>query len=549
MSPIRTLAWGIWIRNRHAAWTAIGLTVFACMGNLLLPASARFAEGGGPRILIGMLNFNMGTAVFLLVLAVFGYTEFDPQRNTAGFPTRLFVLPVTSLKLVAVPTVLGVAAIELVALLWGELVFGHGDLSMWFLFAAPMYMVFYQTILWTLPGVRSLRLMLLGLPGAVLFMLPIAQLPGHSMRPFMVSIAALAVVSFLTSWGVVARQRSGGESTAWIPALIRELSDRLPRRTRPFASAAHAQFWFEWRRFGLVLPIFIAGLLCVLFFPISWDHRNEAGSTFRILVSVLAMPMVLAWPVGKGFSKPDFWSQELSVPGFIAVRPITSTDLVLIKMKVAALSSAISWLIVFLFVSLWLPLWADPQALVHARALIQNVYGPSLFPQVAIAALALLAAVLLTWRLLVGSLWIGLSGNKTAFIASALPYALFPVIVIVGIVFLVNIPQSYDWAHLDLDPLPAFEIIATLAVAAKIVIWVFSWTDVEPRRVNQYLFFWIGSTICMLALAVFLWEVARPHLPPDAYGIRNLLLLAALLIVPLARIGRAPAALVKNRHR
>jgi hypothetical protein len=116
-------------------------------------------------------------------------------------------------------------------------------------------------------------------------------------------------------------------------------------------------------------------------------------------------------------------------------------------------------------------------------------------------------------------------------------------------VLLVNLRQPIDWALLDLDQLPALEIIATLAVAAKIVIWVFSWTDVEPLRVNQYVFFWIGSTVCMLALAVFLWEVARPHLPPDAYGVRNLLMLTALLIVPLARIGRAPSALVKNRHR
>jgi hypothetical protein len=499
--------------------------------------------------MVGMLNFNMSGAVFLLVLSVFGYTEFDPQRNTAGFPSRLFVLPVTSLKLVAVPTILGVAAIELVALLWGELVFGHGDLSMWFLFAAPMYMVFYQTILWTLPGVRSLRLMLLGLPGVVLIMLPIAQFPGRSIRPFMYTIAALAVVSFLASWGFVARQRSGGEaSVAWIQAVVRHLSDRLPKRTKPFASAAAAQFWFEWRRFGLVLPILIAALLCVAFLPFSGHARAEPSRAFRFLVSVLAMPFVLGWPVGKGFSKPDFWSQDLSMPAFIAVRPIATTDVVLIKMKVAALSSAISWLMVFLFVSLWL-LWGDSQVLAHARSLVQEVYGLSLFPQVAIAGLALMAAVLLTWRLLVGSLWIGLSGNKSVFIATALPYALLPVIVLVGMVLLVNLRQPIDWAHLDLDQLPALEIIATLAVAAKIVIWVFSWTEVESRRVNQYVFFWIGSTVCMLALAVFLWEVARPHLPPDAYGVRNLLMLTALLIVPLARIGRAPSALVKNRHR
>jgi hypothetical protein len=49
-------------------------------------------------------------------------------------------------------------------------------------------------------------------------------------------------------------------------------------------------------------------------------------------------------------------------------------------------------------------------------------------------------------------------------------------------------------------------------------------------------------------LAIFFWEVAKPHLPPESEGVRNLMLLVALIVVPLVRVGYAPSSLAKNRH-
>ena len=81
-------------------------------------------------------------------------------------------------------------------------------------------------------------------------------------------------------------------------------------------------------------------------------------------------------------------------------------------------------------------------------------------------------------------------------------------------------------------------MVLTLGIIAKLSLWVFSWRDVAPERVQQYFIFWTGSTLGLIGLGVSLWRAER-----------LLVVLVAILIVPLARIGFAPSALLKNRHR
>jgi len=179
-------------------------------------------------------------------------------------------------------------------------------------------------------------------------------------------VASCAVIAFLVAWIYIDRQRSGGAAgRGWIRLISEELADRLPRWNRPFRSPAGAQLWFEWRRNGLLLPMFIGGLLAFVIGPLSWYLRNEPGAALRILATTLAMPIILALPVGKAFSKPDLWSSDLSLPSFVAVRPLATSELVIVKMKVAALSAAISWLLVFAFLLIRFPLaesvrWVAP---------------------------------------------------------------------------------------------------------------------------------------------------------------------------------------------
>src|SRR5262245_55522646 len=111
-SAVVALAWDIWLRKRTLIQLLAGIVLFGCLINSLLP-DVRISKPT-----IGLLNFHLMTAVVLLVLAIFSYTEFNPQKGSTGFPHRLFVLPVTTFQLVAVPMILGVAAIEAGILVW-----------------------------------------------------------------------------------------------------------------------------------------------------------------------------------------------------------------------------------------------------------------------------------------------------------------------------------------------------------------------------------------------------------------------------------------------
>jgi hypothetical protein len=271
----------------------------------------------------------------------------------------------------------------------------------------------------------------------------------------------------------------------------------------------------------------------------------------RILIAALVMPMVLAFPVGKAFSKPDLWSNDMSVPSFVAVRPLSAEDLVAVKIKVAATSAAVSWLLVCAFVALWFRLWASLDGLNVIRLLVWSLYERSIYPQYGLVILSLAAAMLLTWRFLVSSLWLGLSGNRALFATTAIPYALAPIF---AFMIAILIPENEDsilsWMHRGFGgALPTLVRIAAIAVVAKLWIAAWTWRDIDRARVQQYLFLWLSGTLVLVAFALLSWAGLRYLLPSDSHQLRSLLVLCALLVVPLARLGLAPGSLARNRHR
>ena len=82
-STVVALAWDIWLRNRTLIRLATGIIVFSCVFNSMLPDVRESRPDAG------LLNFHLAAAAMLLVLSIFSYTEFNPQRGTTGFPHRL----------------------------------------------------------------------------------------------------------------------------------------------------------------------------------------------------------------------------------------------------------------------------------------------------------------------------------------------------------------------------------------------------------------------------------------------------------------------------
>jgi hypothetical protein len=420
----------------------------------------------------------------------------------------------------------------------------------WFAVVLAAYVVFYQTSLWTLAGLRITRIIMLsfgGVSSLAVGLLPFwaKQIPSpwfseRRLIPLMVGMTALA---FLIAWIAVARQRCGGGCRrAWLKMLLHRIVDALPGRRKDFGSPAAAQFWFEWRRTGWLLPICIAFLLAIIA-PASWIFRDDPRFTNYILGRLLVAPILLGFVIGKGFMKCEFWSANLSLPTFVAVKPLSSGEFVIAKMKVAAVSVLITGLLIFGFLALWLSLWADTEHL--KRSLFQFV---TFFPHSwqIILILFVVAFLVLTWRCLVSGMWVGLSGSGLYYVGSLCVQLILPALMLLAAAIwsdaidaqLQTHPAQYKSMVLSL-----LGWILALGILLKVWFAVFSWSKITPRRTRQYLLIWVGVTVACVALAI----LSSP--PFDFYRLTHLFVLGALLLFPLARLGFAPCSLSRNRHR
>ena len=566
-SPTAALTWEIWRKGRQLFWIAGGILLFGWFYNLILPGDTSTVAAVHGRL---TLNCLLMVASFVFVFAAFNYTEFSRQKEWTGFPYRLFALPVTSLRLVAVPICLGVLVAELIYCGWLKLVFTHNDLEKpaWFAALLGSCMVFYQMILWTFARLRMVRMIALGVGGTtcigVAFLpffareIPSRWLSEPVLIAFLIFSSAFA---FAIAWRSIVRQRGdGGYRRNRLRALAEWLTDVMPRRRTAFRDASSAHFWFEWRSSGMLLPVCAGALLIGVIAPMSWVERNDPDGTLWILFWTLATPILLAIPIGKGFSKPDFWTFDLALRPFVAVRPLSNSEMVVIKLKVAAKSAAMSWAFVLMFLAVWLLLGPNLDAISTLRLILWMAYDHTMFPQYVLAALLLLAGVFLTWRFLAGGLWAGLSGSRNLFVTPVVAWGFIILFEIVGVTVVSNYDSEFrDWVRRDPNYLLSIlEWIVALAVVGKFFVTARTWRNVSSRRTRVFLMAWVCGTLCLAALAMLLWshgllslalmELADT-LPLDVIRLRCLLILVALWIIPFARFGLAPTMLAKNRHR
>ena len=445
-----------------------------------------------PSSLIALLSM----VSFLFLFGIFSYTEPSGTRGIGSFPRRLFTLPVSSLRLVALPVLTGIASVELLYLLWLTPLSRGGALSAPFVAVLlSAFMVFFQAVFWMLERLGPLRLMIAGAVAVVVY--GVGLLPSWPPSPppswrseagVGTVVAALAVGVFLLAWRHILRLRSGGggRSAYRLEPLIVSAAGVWPRHRSPFASPAAAQFWFDWRCSGLVLPLLVGGVLALVIAPFSWFARDDASGSLRLLLGTLATPIMLAIPVGMAFARPTFWSEDLSVPAFVAIRPLTDEEIVAIKMKVAAASVAISWLLVVCFVGVWLSLWANVDAVSQLAIQWWAFHEHSVFSVYGTVAVIPIAGVVLTWRFLVSRLWSGLSGSRPLFMASVMSAVL---VVIAGMVFAAD--RLPGWVLDDPARMAGVVWLMSIAVVAKCWLAAYSWRRVSARHLWQYC--WCGA--------------------------------------------------------
>jgi hypothetical protein len=523
-SPTRALLWEIWQRNRSVSAVIVALTI---VGRVLEPSSLV--------VMLWMVSF-------LLLFGIF----------THPISPRLFTLPVSSLRLVAVPLLTGIASIELLNVMWfGRLV--TGPTSTWFVAVLlGALTVFYQTALWMLERTGPLKFVFVGVMAVIVFAIGLVPSFPPTPPPWWRSeaavaalVAGLTAIVFLVASRHVGRVRCGGGSTApRLEPLFAFAAARLPRTQKAFASPAAAHFWFEWRCSGLVLPVLVAGVLLAVIAPQSWFARDAGGTSFQLLLGALATPIVLAIPVGMAFARPAFWSEDLSLPAFVAVRPMTNEDIVAAKIKVAAASVAISWLLVLSFLAVWLLVWANLDGVGRFAIQLWAFHGQSAAAVYGIAALMVFGGMFLTWRFLVSRLCSGLSGSRVLFNVSVIS------VVIAAIAWMVfDGTRLAGWILDDPARMTALAWILAIAVTSKYWLAAYSWRRVPARYVRQFLLVWGAGTACLLAVAIQFWGVVRIYVALDVHRFQAVMILMALLALPAGRVGLAASCLERNRHR
>jgi polyhydroxybutyrate depolymerase len=224
-----------------------------------------------------------------------------------------------------------------------------------------------------------------------------------------------------------------------------------------------------------------------------------------------------------------------------ATRPLTSAALVAAKLQAALWSTLAAWLLVLVAVPIALALSGTGPVVADGVIEVVEVLGR---PRAIVIALLGLAGLLAsTWKQLVQSLCIGLTGRAWVVRSS----------VLARLSLLIIVWPVADWAIRNWtvvlaalwDAWPWVLLILASCIKLSAAAWVASRLHrirlLGDRSLLTGAACW--SAVVLALYAVLVWLVSTPFIP------RCLPALVAILAVPLARLSAAPLALAWSRHR
>lgn len=515
-SPAIAFAWEF--RQRHR-WGVLAIAAYLASLVIVKITVADFASAESFAFVVLV---PLSAAVFYF-LAVFSFgLGGDLAARQSMYPARMFTLPVTTTALVVWPMLYGSAAM---VLLWIATRFlgvwppgAHVPLF-WPLLLGPSLLAWTQALTWMpypLPGLRVIAtvLCLMGLDTVVMIALEL-----KASEPVMIALLAPHVpLAYLTARSAVARARRG-EVPEW-----RFDVASATRQREPFSSAARAQEWFEWRQHGRSLP-FLVAIVLPFELALLFAFSDTPAIVFELLFLTLFTPAFLATFVAATVS-------GRGVTPFIAARPLADGALIAAKLRVALASTLAAWLLVLLATPVALRLSGASAVVMDSMRDLEKAVGT---PR-AVVLIALLVAVLIasTWKQLVQSLYIGLSGREWLIKASV-----FVPLTLLAVLF----PASHQILESKRLMASVWYLLPWIAAALVVLkMAAATWVCVRlGERAFAVAACWSAIVFALYGLLV--WLVPTIIVP------RHVLMLIAILAVPLVRISAAPLALSWSRHR
>jgi hypothetical protein len=544
--PFLAFAWTLWRRHYLGLLLALVYLTVASILSAILPAG--FAPAAVPSVFAPLVLPVVGVYVYLLPLFVYGVDGTDVLARDSCFPAGMFTLPVRTAALAGWPMAYGAAAVALLWLVTAWFIMRPwltvlgGSVPLWWpAMLAVVFLVWVQALLWTpfaLPGLR-VALVIILVPGMIV-LINMSVAFGAS-EGFLVGLfSLLALAGSAVAYAGVRRARYG-DVPNW-EALFepwRRLGRRLPRRRQPFASAARAQTWFEWRRSGSSLPLMTGVLLPfgLLFLALP---KNEEISMAQVLLSALFLPLFLAGFGGTTVSGKNPWVKDYyGVALSTATLPLSTAAMVGAKLKAAAVSTLAAWLIlaVEVFLAVLLSDRLDEVAGWWQQAV--HEYHP-----VKVVAGMLASAVLLvvwTWKRMVDSLFLGLTGRKWV-IQGTIFVSMTGFCLLCGLAgWIYRHPETHETFRSALPWLLGLWLLCKLLASAWALRRGLRQGLLAPRLVKSWLLAWL--LLAAALIGVLAW-VVPPNLVPT-YQIS----FAVVLVLPMTHLAATPLALAWSRHR
>jgi hypothetical protein len=557
-SPVLALSWQLWRCGRFTIVSLVILFLATAIIIRVFPELFRDPEMSGPL-----------PALFLFVVLMLGVAvslSTKAEKATAPFPSWMLTLPVRTEILIGWPMLSVIVWVALAWVAWVELILRPCDC------AAPWgwpALLFAAVAAWfrvaILPTAKSARHLLKGGLVLGLLALGIVLLVDRSRKgetglwlswanavpePLLAGLfGALIPAAYLAGVNDLACLRRGDR-----PLPLQSLANLdfpwlsgwlTRRRTRQFASPHAAQFWLDWREYGLALPFCWAvlqalGLVVLLtrivqsqVFPDTISGTILPADLWLTLCSIFCVfAIVFGTLLGCPFkSKEPNLRLELALPTFAAVRPLTTGDLVVVRLGVIALSVFITWALM-VAESVLLIVISNDQTLPELYSIDSGTGVP----------LLLVGILLWLWKQASETLWFGLSGRGWVVLSGLALHCVLSFTVLTGI--LVHLDGI--WAGLQVPP-PWLIALVGSAVLIKLSAAAWAIREIQRRQLLAtrpllaLLGLWLLSCVGLFAILVVLLSADPIFWPWLACG--------TVLMLPLARIAWAPLTLAWNRHR
>jgi hypothetical protein len=559
MSP--TLAFGLQVWTRHR----LGLTL--CAGYwLLLPIVAYTLPAKSfPSWLLPFVLIMPCGAVFGYLLAIFSIgLNARLESRESGFPARLWTLPQRTRALVGWPMLWGTLVLMLawLSLPWGVLRPAGIDITLLIWLPAlmlPVTLAWLQALVWSPLPLPGLRLVLVGPVLGAALIGPEILLVNSDIHPsFGYGLLAVQLpLAYLTAiYGVSRARRGDVPSWNWPgwPAWLRWTSATTVGR--PFVSPARAQLWFEWRRWGFGLPLWVAGYALLLLPMITWvaqsfetaargdlqvvppSLRDEIGDLWLVLAELLFVPAIAASFAGLEIGKLPGRNRTCSTSSFLTTRPVSVALFLRVKFQAAVLSTLATWAVFLLAILIWFALSGRAAEMMASFDALRQRHPPG--PFWCSLILFVVVVVVLTWLQMVQGLWMGLARSAWQMALSFINLGgLIAVFAFGG--WLANSPRGRQ-TFADMLPWLAGGVVALKSAAAVCSLRALSHRRILPPRV-----LW-GALAVWLVFAAGLFA-ALCWLLPSGRTFVSAIVLGIALLLPLTRLALAPLALNWNRHR